>query len=266
MNDAVTVIFAWEIVERRLQRADGLVKCGIANSMHLNLQSCAVRFLAKIRHNFVTVIQHAASALGIGVRLKQRGIVASEAAIKRAGEATTDARQLAADCHINIQRLGKHAHLKARLRALPHPLLQADIQVAGKANAAYGVHHANAATGQKIHCTLNVFHQFRDRKAVCNVIAHREKCLLVHLARFGVIAPQVFHLIIDFRQKRTVHHTGMAVVFHHENRLVRACLIELCARQKASFFHGIRRSTKRNKRFRRAPPREIGNHFLDFTV
>ena len=266
MNDAVAVIFAGEVVECRFQRTSGLVKRSIANSMHLNLQPSAIRFLAKISHNFVAVIQHAASALGIGVRLKKCGIVASETAIKRASEAAANARQFATDCHIHIQRLGKHAHLKARLRTLPHPLLQADVQVAGKANAAYGVHHANAATGQKIHCTLNVFHQFRDRKAVCNVIAHREKCLLVHLARFGVIPPQVFHLVIDFRQKRAVHHASMTVVFHHENRLVGTCLIELRTRQKTSFFHGIRRSAKCNKRFRRAPPREIGNHFLDFTI
>ena len=128
------------------------------------------------------------------------------------------------------------------------------------------MHHANAATGQKIHCTLNVFHQLRNGKAVCNVIAHREKRLLVHLARFGVIPPQVFHLVIDFRQKRAVHHAGMTVVLHHENGLVRAGFIQFSARKQTSFFHGIRRSAKRNKRFRRALSREIGNHFLDFTV
>ena len=113
MNDAVAVIFAGEIVERRLQRASSLVKRSIADSMHLNLQPCAIRLLAKIRHNFIAVIQYATSALGIGVRIKQCGIMASETAIKRAGKTAADTRQLAADCHINIQRLGKHAHLKA---------------------------------------------------------------------------------------------------------------------------------------------------------
>lgn len=86
MNNAVTVIFARRIVQRRLQCARRLIKGCIPDRVHFDLQTSTIRRLAKINHLLVRVIQNATAANRIIIAVNQRGIMTSKATVKRTFE------------------------------------------------------------------------------------------------------------------------------------------------------------------------------------
>ena len=198
MDDPVAVILAREVVERGLQRTRRLIERAVADRVHFDLQSGAVRGLAEIDHFFIAVIQHAVAAERVDVRFVHGRVVRAEAAVQRALEAAADARKFAALRDAHVHRLREHAQLESVAQSLCKQFFKRDIEIHRKPDAADRMHHADAARREKVHGILHVFHQIDERERAGNIVGKTEKRLLIHLARVGVIAAQILDLRVHF--------------------------------------------------------------------
>ena len=163
MDDAVAVVVAGEVVKRGGQRAARLVEGRVADGVHLDLQARAVRGAAEVDDLLVRVVEHAGVVRAL-VGGEQRSVRGAKAAVERAREAPSDARQAATRGHAHVHGLGKHADLEPTLGASREPGLERYVEVAGKPDAGDVVNHADATAREVVHGVLDVAHELGDRE------------------------------------------------------------------------------------------------------
>jgi hypothetical protein len=115
MDDRVSVILAWEVVEGCLQGTQCLLESGIADRMHLDLQPRSMGSLGKPDDLLVAVEQHPLVVGVVVVGLEQRGVLRAKTTIQSGREAAADPRELAGQHLVDIQGLEKDPSLIARV-------------------------------------------------------------------------------------------------------------------------------------------------------
>ncbi len=101
----MTVIFPGMILKCRRQCLHGLIYGRIPDGMELDLQTRSVCPFGELDHLFVGIEENSSVVRIVGVGLVQGCVAASETAVQRGGEATTDTGQTPSQYLVHIHGL-----------------------------------------------------------------------------------------------------------------------------------------------------------------
>ena len=265
VDDGVTVVMDREVIQSGLDGPGGLIKCGVADGVKFDLHTGTIGLFAEFGDLLIGIVENAA-IIGALIGFQQSGIHGAEASIQCCLKTAADAFQATALCLFYIHGLEIHTHLQTVGKTTGKPVLHIHIRIQGKANAADGMDHADSLVRQMVCGFLHILQKLRNGDGAGHEVGNSKEGLLIHFAGVHVAAPQTHHLFLHKSQESRVDHTGVTVIFDHEQGFVGTDGIQFLTGDEFSFGHAVGRCAECNDHFIPAGGNKVPDHIQDLTV